>query len=458
MPKSSSRSDPVEFEFELDIGDDVIPSPSEEKPVKKEESADDAANDYVVLKRKAKKNKADQAGVAQGEGVAEPEKGGDTLHKNDETLALEKLASVRVPATSSKNDPVQESLPLTSDSRSPGRIGRSPGLEGIGLTKDSRNRISRNGKKALLRAVASVREAFVEHGVLAGLSRNKALIAVVLTVCLLFTVIWIIFSGKEDPSPAVSPTLTENKVRGSSSDPVNDATATTTAIAEKPSVDLLRAQGGESDQQRNFRARDTLAKFFGSKSLSEMLGCIREPQRVQPFIEDYYSRFAFAMPGLKEISRVQEIMINLRVFLIADIVLEGRGASTVVLQDTEKGFVVDWETYVCYNPFDWDEFYKKRPDQALPMRVLATLDHNPGFAFPGEAEWVCVRIIGRDSDEELYGYAPAASQTALRLREMLEDEWEFPCILQLQFPEDGKGGDRQVHIKNLVMENWIKVD
>ena len=469
MPTSSSRSDPVEFEFELDIGDDVIPSPSEEKPVKKEESADDAANDYVVLKRKAKKNKADQVGVAQGEGVAEPEKGGDTLHKNDETLALEKLASVRVPATSSKNDPVQESLPLTSDSRSPEGIGRRPGLEGIGLTKDSRNRISRNGKKALLRAVASVREAFVEHGVLAGLSRNKALIAVVLTVCLLFTVIWIIFSGKEDPSPAVSPTLTENKVRGSSSDPVNDATATSEKPSvekpsvekpsvEKPSVDLLRAQGGESDQQRNFRARDTLAKFFGSKSLSEMLGCIREPQRVQPFIEDYYSRFAFAMPAIKEISRFQEIMINLKVFLIADIVLEGRGAITVVLQDTEKGFVVDWETYVCYNPFDWDEFYKKRPDQALPMRVLATLDHNPGFAFPGEAEWVCVRIIGRDSDEELYGYAPAASQTALRLREMLEDEWEFPCILQLQFPEDGKGGDRQVHIKNLVMENWIKVD
>jgi len=331
-------------------------------------------------------------------------------------------------------------------------------LEGIGLTKDSRNRISRNGKKALLRAVASVREAFVGHGGLAGLSRNKALIAVVLTVCLLFTVIWIVFSGKDDPSPPVSSTLTENKVRGSSSDPVNDATATTTAIAEKPSVDLLRAQGGESDQQRNFRARDTLAKFFGSKSPAEMRGCIREPQRVQPLIEDYYSRFAFAMPAIKEVFRFQEIMINLKVFLIADIVLEARGASTVVLQDTEKGFVVDWETYVCYNPFDWDEFYKKRPDQALPMRVLATLDHNPGFAFPGEAEWVCVRIIGRDSDEELYGYAPAGSETALRLSEMLEDEWEFPCILQLQFPEDGKGGDRQVHIKNLVMENWIKVD
>ncbi len=458
MPKSSSRSNPVEFEFELDIGDDVIPSPSEEKQVKKEVPANDSAEDYVVLKRKAKKNKADQIGVAQGEGVAKPEKKGGAVQKNDETLAPEKLAPVRAPATSSKIDPVQESLPLTSDSRSPGRIGRRPGLEGIGLTKDSRNRISRNGKKALLRAVASVREAFVEHGGLAGLSRNKALIAVVLTVCLLFTVIWIVFSGKDDPSPPVSSTLTENKVRGSPSDPANDATATTTAIAEKPSVDLLRAQGGESDQQRNFRARDTLAKFFGSKSPSEMLGCIREPQRVQPFIEDYYSRFAFAMPGIMEISRFQEIMINLKVFLIADIVLEGRGASTVVLQDTEKGFVVDWETYVCYNPFDWDEFYKKRPDQAWPMRVLATLDHNPGFAFPGEAEWVCVRIIGRDSDEELYGYAPAGSETALRLREMLEDEWEFPCILQLQFPEDGKGGDRQVHIKNLVMENWIKVD
>ena len=88
---------------------------------------------------------------------------------------------------------------------------------------------------------------------------------------------------------------------------------------------------------------------------------------------------------------------------------------------------------------EWDDFYRNRPQEAISFRVLATLDHNPGFAFPGQAEWICIRMIGRDSDEEIYGYVRAGTNIALRIQEMLEDEWEFPCILKLQFPEQGKG-------------------
>ena len=438
MSKSSSRSDPFEFEFELDIGDDALPpQPAEAKEQKeqKDTPAKESDGDYVVLKRKAKKNLTEPCESDQVDALPKESKGHFKPKKIDGS------AVDRVPAR--REPPVRERA----------RQAERPGLEGIGRTKDSRNRMTGSGKRALSEVMAFLRQAFAAHGGLAGLLRNKAVIAVVLTVGILSIAMWMLFSGEEEQQAELPGPVAGDKVSDVPAKPVNEVRP----VAEQD-ADLLKAQGGESDQQRNFRARDTLAKFFGSGSPSEIVSFIREPQRVQPLLEDYYSRHAFVMPALKETSRFQEIMINLKVFLVADIVLEGRGATTVVLQDAGKGFVVDWETYVCYNPVDWDEFYKKRPGQAFPMRVLATLDHNPGFAFPGEAEWVCVRVIGRDSDEELYGYAPAGSRTALRLREMLEDEWEFPCILQLQFPEDGKGGDRQVHIRELVMENWIKVD
>ncbi len=57
MSKSSSSSDPVEFQFELDIGEDV-PSPATEPPEKTEPEAQvDDPGDYVILKRKARKGK-----------------------------------------------------------------------------------------------------------------------------------------------------------------------------------------------------------------------------------------------------------------------------------------------------------------------------------------------------------------------------------------------------------------
>jgi hypothetical protein len=440
MSKSSSRSDPFEFEFELDIGDDALPPQPAEAKDPKDTPVNEPDGDYVILKRKAKKNLTEPIQSDQVDTLPKESKGHFKPKKIDGS------AVDRVPAR--REPPVRERA----------RQAERPGLEGIGRTKDSRNRLTGSGKRVMSQAMVSLRQALAAHGGLAGLSRNKAVIAVVLTVVVLTVGIlsiamWMLFSGEEQQHPELPGPVVGDKVVAVPANPVNEVAP----VAEQ-GADLLKAQGGESDQQRNFRARDTLAKFFGSGSPSEIVSFIRDPQRVQPLLEDYYARYAFVMPALKETSRFQEIMINLKVFLVADIVLEGRGATTVVLQDAGKGFVVDWETYVCYNPVDWDEFYKKRPGQAFPMRVLATLDHNPGFAFPGEAEWVCVRVIGRDSDEELYGYAPAGSRTALRLREMLEDEWEFPCILQLQFPEDGKGGDRQVHIRELVMENWIKVD
>ncbi|MCP4846882.1 MAG: hypothetical protein GY899_02925 [Verrucomicrobiaceae bacterium] len=444
MSKSSSSSDPVEFQFELDIGEDV-PSPATEPPEKTEPEAQvDDPGDYVILKRKARKGKPKkldpgkaQTDKGQTSSGREQEAGSSDFmpRKLDGGLVVENPDPAEPSALSHEVEPVRKRL----------------ALEGIGKSRDSRNRIA--GARGILNDLLSLCRSYVGRLKLVRLQSNKVIMAIFLTVTIMGVALWILFPEPED----------EGAVQGNAKQKQEKVIAVVPPTAdppppEKAPVLLMKSQSGESDAQRDLRARDSLGKFFSARNQSEMLPLIRDSERVRPLIEDYYSRYSFVMPGVSKIVRFQEIMINLKIFLIADIVLEGKGANTVVLQDAGEGFVVDWETYVCYNPMAWEDFYRKRPGQAMSLRVLATLDHNPGFAFPGEAEWVCVRMIGRDSEEELYGYVRTGSQTALRIQEMLEDEWEFPCILQLQFPEDGKGGDRQVHIKGLVMENWINVD
>lgn len=435
MSKSSSRSESVEFQFELDIGESVPPEPLPE--LQKKEG--DAEEECIVVKRKAKKASSGKASsdLAVREKEAEPgqeiDKAGFKPRKLDGTTGRETPGSGGLDATS-------DDLAVRCERRELAELGRQ---------RDSENTIVGIRHEGALRHCVSLFRDLAGRVEFARMGRNKMVIAIALTVIALGLVRWLLVTSSEEESLMAGAGNGEAAQGAAKADPGYGTVG-----------GLLKAQSGESDADMKLRAGDTLRRFFKAQDPSEMIRFIRDPERVKPLTDDYYARHGFAMPSLDEIVRFQEIMIKLKVFLIADITLEGKGvnsAHTVVLQDAGHGFVVDWETYVCYNPMEWDDFYRKRPEGVIAFRVLATLDHNPGFAFPGQAEWICVRMIGRDSDEEIYGYVRTGTDIALRMQEMLEDEWEFPCILKLQFPQQGKGGDRQVHIRDLVMENWIKV-
>jgi hypothetical protein len=442
MSKSSSRSEPVEFQFELDIGESVTPEPLPELQKKQ----GDAEEECIVVTRKAKKpssgkassdlevrEKEDEPGQEPGEVDFKP-------RKLDATAGRGASGPGRVEVSSHE-------LPVRRERRE---------LAGLGRQRDSENMSAGLRHEGMLRHFVSLCRDLAGRAEFARMGRNKVVIAIVLTVTVLGLVRWLLVASSEEEK------LMEGSGKGEAEQGAGKAAAGGIAPpGHDPVGELLKAQIGESDADMKLRAGDTLRRFFKAEDPSVMIRFIRDPERVKPLTDDYYARHEFALHSLNEIVRFEEIMINLKVFLIADIILREKGvnsAHTVVLQDTGHGFVVDWETYVCYNPVEWDDFYRNRPEGAISFRVLATLDHNPGFAFPGQAEWICIRMIGRDSDEEIYGYVRTGTDIALRIQEMLEDEWEFPCILKLQFPPQGKGGDRQVHVRDLVMENWIKVE
>lgn len=220
----------------------------------------------------------------------------------------------------------------------------------------------------------------------------------------------------------------------------------------------MKPRAGETDAQIKARIRDSLGRFFGATKPDDLLNVVRDPQRVKPLIEDYYSRKPFEMPRIEGISSAEEGMVNLKPIWVVEVRLEDFGTKLVLVQDSERGFLVDWETFVIYNPVDWDDYLEARPGDPMSFRVYAKLDHNPGYAFADPDEWVCVELTAFGSGEELYGYARRGSETARRLEEELENQFDWQCIVELQFPEDAKGGDNQVHLLNVLTNGWIWVD
>ena len=215
---------------------------------------------------------------------------------------------------------------------------------------------------------------------------------------------------------------------------------------------------GESLAGTKLRVKDSIEKFFRATKKEELYAVIRRNKNVSDKLVDYYSRNEFSLPKLKSIDSVLKFEDPPN-FWIANITVQDEiSARSVILEGSDKGFLVDWEEFVRYSSMDLGDFINAKSREVIDFRVRATLDVNPGFAFPDREKWVCVRIDDWKSDAVLFGYVIAGTELSERIQKLLYDEWQKDCVLRLQFPEDPRGGINQVRILDLINDNWVRFD
>ena len=248
---------------------------------------------------------------------------------------------------------------------------------------------------------------------------------------------------------------------GGKNDESGDSDANSSESLKNSAVHLLKPLipiEGESAADIQFRVRDTLEKFFGVTNKEELYGVIRKNVSTLDRVADYYSRNEFLVPRLNSVDSVLKFEDPSN-FWIANITVEDHiRARSVILEDSDSGFLLDWEEFVRYSPMSWKDFIDNKSLEAINFRVRATLELNPGFAFPDRSKWTCVRIDDWKSDDILFGYVAAGTELSQRIKKVLYDEWQKDCVLRLQFPEDAKGGINQVHILDLINDSWVEFD
>ena len=264
---------------------------------------------------------------------------------------------------------------------------------------------------------------------------------VFIAVSLFVFIIFLLWGGKNNES-------------GDSDTNLRGASKKSTGHLLKPLVPIE----GESAADIQLRVRDTLEKFFGVTNKEELYGVIRKGASSLDRVVDYYSRNDFLVPRLNSIDSVLKFE-DASNFWIANITVQDEiRARSVILEDSDSGFLLDWEEFVRYSPMGWKDFIDTKSLVAINFRVRATLDMNSGFAFPDRKKWICVRIDDWKSDDILFGYVAAGTELSQRIQKVLQDEWQKDCVLRIQFPEDAKGGINQVHILDLINDSWVEFD
>lgn len=210
------------------------------------------------------------------------------------------------------------------------------------------------------------------------------------------------------------------------------------------------------------RLDETLRAFANVTSVEALSRLIRQPRRVTPLMRRYYADHPVYPGPLRSIKNLAPLTVGNRGnFWLASVVLGEGELHGLVLEIGEDGEPrIDWETFVCHQPMDWDDFSRQRPvGNALDFRVFVETDHFYSHEFADSNQWVSFRLTALKAEETLFGYARVGSPTAQELLRLCEQGEDRPVavILRLGVPE-GLRSRNGVVIEKLVCERWLYLD
>lgn len=197
--------------------------------------------------------------------------------------------------------------------------------------------------------------------------------------------------------------------------------------------------------------------FLKVKSNEERLAFVRDPERVAPLMEDYYSRDVQTEWPDGQVVLRDKVIDQGRYFIRLAIEFIGIGHRIFVVEQTTDSLKLDWETAVGYQPMPFSEFREKRPAEPTPFRVKMKLSDYYNYHFADSGAYLAVALSYPGNDEfKLTGYIDRGREWAPALIETLESGVGPSVIAELSFPEGAESGegDPQVEIISIVSETW----
>ena len=227
-------------------------------------------------------------------------------------------------------------------------------------------------------------------------------------------------------------------------------------VAKESAASDLALQRMIEDMERLVKA------FCQAGSLEAMLPMVRHPKRVRPLMERFYAQTPLQALGFKQVKYFQGAMIGgASDFWVFSVVLgDGRSRDIVLEQDASGKIGVDWETVVTYQPMNWDEYARQRPQgTAMDFRVFVEADHFFTHEFADSKRWSSFRLTAFGGDETLFGYASQGGAVEAALLALIQQNENHPVevILRLALPS-GTQSRRGVIIEKVMSTRWIYVD
>ncbi len=194
-------------------------------------------------------------------------------------------------------------------------------------------------------------------------------------------------------------------------------------------------------------------KFLLAIQVEEILPLVRNPQREESRIRQYYPDGKIPALGLSQFNPTGSLTKQGLTTLFS-VTTRDKEEKSIAFVEGPQGLKIDWESWVGWSDISWEKFLSSKSTTAHVFRVnLAATDYY-NFDFKDEGKWQSFRLESSDQQHSIYGYVEKGSLLEKQIQPG-RDTTVMPMMLSLRFPEDGASSN-QVLIERLVCEGWVE--
>jgi hypothetical protein len=225
----------------------------------------------------------------------------------------------------------------------------------------------------------------------------------------------------------------------------------------------------KSEEQSEIELRQTIAtihetvrKFYASSSVSEMLQYVRHPDQVGESMKKHYMDHPLSPSEVIDFKDITPLTIGLNggFWIVLTKMNTGLEGKLVVEVYSPTDVRVDWETFVCAQPMNWDQFVKSRPAPYRgDFRVYVALDSFYNYEFEDSDKYQSFKLTALNSEEVIHGYVVRGSE-AFRVIELSlkqNGNKKVPMLLRLNLQE-GLQSKSGVLIEDVVAPRWLIIN
>lgn len=209
------------------------------------------------------------------------------------------------------------------------------------------------------------------------------------------------------------------------------------------------------------RITESVRIYCEADSIEKLERVVRHPERVRPFMEQWYQQHSLKATRLVSLDVLQPVTLDNRgSFWMISCSVEGDQKRSLLVEVGDEGVArVDWETEVCYQPMDWDDYAKTRPQGSMDFRVRVEPDHYFSHEFSDSRRWACFRLRTLSGDQVLFGYIERATVEGQKLIGLLAQggNKESALLLRISVPTDLKS-PKGVVIEKVMSPRWTYVE
>lgn len=203
-----------------------------------------------------------------------------------------------------------------------------------------------------------------------------------------------------------------------------------------------------------------LRTYLSAPNLESLLPVVRHPERVRPLMESWHQSHALKPTKLESLNLLQPLTLENRgsYWLVSCTTADGN-KRRLLLEESDGGMVrVDWESDVCFQPMDWDQYCREKPGGSFDFRVRISEDKYFSHEFSDSERWACYQLRTLQGDQVLYGYVNVQSPAGQQIRALQQANSgkEISVILRISRPIDLKS-PRGVVIERLMSPRWTYV-